>query len=80
MVHDSHHIHTVILIINKKVLKRNLGKKKIQEEGQEQLDQTGGLALDREGKADSHLCLGRGEEDHGMEQCAGGRETEAVTF
>lgn len=44
------------------------------------MDQTGGLALDREGKADSHPCLGRGEEDHGMEQCAGGRETGAVTF
>lgn len=33
-----------------------------------------------EGKADSHLCLGRGEEDYGMEQCAGGRENGAVTF
>lgn len=39
------------------------------------MDQTGELALDREGKAGSHLCLGRGEE-----QCAGGRETGAVTF
>lgn len=44
------------------------------------MDQTGELALDREGKAGSHLCLGRGEEDHGMEHCAGGRETGAVTF
>lgn len=40
----------------------------------------GGLALDREGKADSLLCLGRREEDYGMEQCAGGRKTGAVTF
>lgn len=69
----------MILIINKKVLKRNLEKKRFKRRGRNNWIRTGGLALDREGKADSHLCLGRGEEDHGIEQCAGGRETEAVT-